>query len=322
MFLVNLRSRKVGTLLQICGFLSMACIFCTVLRAQGVQDFDYMLKRAKQGYADDQFRIGQAFEFGRGVERNAATAAEWYIRAAGAGDPRAQTEIATMYLSGVGVNQSETEAIRWLRQAASSDYLPAEFQLGTLYLLRRGVNPDEKEALRWIMRAASHGYHPAQVNLGIMYWNGLGVPADKTAAIQFFHKAADDQFAPAEFLLGNMYTLGTEVPKNLLQAIEWYKRAAGHGFACANLARLFARETPDYAQAYFWTAMTSYCTSEPGAAPDEFRQNVREHLTSRDILEIDSQVQDWLKNHQLVGGSVEFTNLPNNLVISAYAAPQ
>ena len=59
-----------------------------------------------------------AYDLGRGVPQNYATAAVWYLRAAEQGLHEAQADLGTMYASGRGVPLDYALAIKWWNRAA------------------------------------------------------------------------------------------------------------------------------------------------------------------------------------------------------------
>lgn len=158
-----------------------------------------------------------------------------------AGDPMAQTALATVYLAGIGgVTKDDAEAARWTRLAADQGFPPAEYDMALLYFTGRGVTKDDAESARWLQKAADKGVAPAQNNLALLYAVGQGVPKDLKKAAQLFRQAADQGFAEAENNLGVLYANGEGVKKDPKQAMKWFQKAAaqGHPAAQRNIERL------------------------------------------------------------------------------------
>ena len=59
-------------------------------------------EKALAGDTRAQLRMGIAFEFGQGVDRNVDEAMRWYRLAADRGDPVAQTDLGYLYESEIG----------------------------------------------------------------------------------------------------------------------------------------------------------------------------------------------------------------------------
>ncbi|HBO12982.1 MAG TPA: hypothetical protein DD491_09385, partial [Halieaceae bacterium] len=91
------------------------------------------LPLAEAGQARAQFAVGLAYDRGQGVERDAATAARWYRRAAAQELADAEYNLALLYLDGRGVKQDLEETVRLFRAAAERGHLPAQVNLAYSY---------------------------------------------------------------------------------------------------------------------------------------------------------------------------------------------
>jgi TPR repeat protein len=213
------------------------------LNAQMVPGDAAIAKQFSRAFAGDisvQRQLGLALEHGHaGVQQNIPQAAYWLGKAAGLGDPFAQTELGTMYLEGSGVPKDATKAAEWFQRAALSNYGIAEHNLGTLYYQGRGVNRDVDEAIRWFRKAAERGLPQSELNLGILALSGFG--GDDHEAIHWLQKAAHHHFANAWFALGYAYEKGRGEPQDFSKATKLYMQAADENVAAAhtNLGLLF-----------------------------------------------------------------------------------
>ena len=82
--------------------------------------------------------------------------AEWR-QLARAGDPMAQTAIASMYRFGEGRPANPVRAARWYRRAAKKGAVIAQLNLGEMYMLGIGVERDAVRAHLWLSLAAQGG---------------------------------------------------------------------------------------------------------------------------------------------------------------------
>ena len=80
--------------------------------------YDEWLPLAELGDAEAQFNLGVLYDEGAGVERDLATAADWYRKAATQGFIDAQTNLGIMYYHGLGVDRDHELAAHWFRLAA------------------------------------------------------------------------------------------------------------------------------------------------------------------------------------------------------------
>jgi uncharacterized protein len=82
-------------------------------------------------------------------------AAAKVIRAAKAGDIRAQAVLGWMYQNGSGVPQDYFLAAKWYQSAATQGHGGAQFELGLLHNKGQGVTQDHVLAYMWLNLSAS-----------------------------------------------------------------------------------------------------------------------------------------------------------------------
>jgi TPR repeat protein len=120
---------------------------------------------ASKGYAQANFELGLAYEFGHGVETNMETAAKFYARAAVQGNADAMDHYGVCYCNGTGVKQDCVEALKWFRKAVELGNRDALFDMGIMYANGTGVSKNWDEALYWYYRAALRGHKRARLKL-------------------------------------------------------------------------------------------------------------------------------------------------------------
>lgn len=119
---------------------------------------------AAAGDADALFNLGQAYKLGRGVDADAATARDYY------------------------------------RKAAVKGHLPAQANLG-IALFQAGEKP---EAIKWLKTAADRGEARAQYVLGIAAYNGDGVPRSQSLGYGYLLRAQASGLPQAVTALGGI----------------------------------------------------------------------------------------------------------------------
>ena len=67
------------------------------------QEFSELLRLAHLGNADSQFRVGEIYRKGEGIEKDSKEAAKWLLKASEQGNPQAQYRFGRMLHSGEGV---------------------------------------------------------------------------------------------------------------------------------------------------------------------------------------------------------------------------
>lgn len=160
---------------------------------------EWFQKAADQGHPDAQFRMGQAYELGLGVKRDAARAIEYYqgaaeggrddarLRwlnlAANEGDVNAQVNIALMFIAGSMVPQNLAEAEKWLGKAAQGRFAGCTRIEEVTKFAFSLANRDHPEGCYW---------------LGIIYKDGCGTPVDELTSAKWLIKAVDAGHATAQ----------------------------------------------------------------------------------------------------------------------------
>ena len=94
------------------------------------------------------------------------------------GDATAQYRIGVIYRKGFHVPQDKAKAFEWFRKAAEQGHVKAQYTLGIM--LNKGeVGPrDYVEARKWFEKAAAQGDPHASYSLGLLYFHGRGVTKD------------------------------------------------------------------------------------------------------------------------------------------------
>ncbi|KAH8092140.1 hypothetical protein JL720_5728 [Aureococcus anophagefferens] len=162
-----------------------------------------------------QYKLGLAYELGRGCVVDEARAAHFYGLAAEAGHVRAMFALAIAVDEGSG----------------------AQFSLGIRFAEGRGVDKDPARAAEWFSAAAAQGHAKAACNLGIMHAAGSGVAQDDTLAAFHYRQAARGGVARAMFDLACLYARGRGMAKDDVAALAWCTKAADLGDGTAMVAR-------------------------------------------------------------------------------------
>lgn len=181
------------------GISSMFVASCATLviwhahRIKGSRDMSNDVAKtralAEQGDVGAQYRLGNMYGAGRGVERDYSVALRWYQAAAEKGDSNAEFAIGYMYDTGTGVQQDFPEAMRWYRKAANQNNRRAQCAIAAMFYDGRGVGRDWASAAIFYRQAAENGLSRAQYDLGYMYYYGQGLTQDRAEAKRWFRAA-------------------------------------------------------------------------------------------------------------------------------------
>ena len=133
-------------------------------------------KAAYQGHIEAQYKLGEFYEAGKGIEKNYTEAFYWYKKAfyyfeelAKRGDVKAQYRVGLYYEFGKGVEKSYKKAFKWYDMAADFD------------------NENKKNSFRFFAMLFSgniSGNKEAQYKLGEFYEKGKEVKKDMKESCQ------------------------------------------------------------------------------------------------------------------------------------------
>jgi hypothetical protein len=123
---------------------AIALLGATVLHAQDVlsPELNGVLAKAEAGDPLSQFRLGSAYDTGRGAPRDGKQAMRWYLAAAEQGYAEAQNSVG----SGLQSEKRFAEALPWYERAAAQNHALATNNLAYLYDLGLGVVQDRQKA--------------------------------------------------------------------------------------------------------------------------------------------------------------------------------
>jgi TPR repeat protein len=119
-------------------------------------------------------------------------AAQYFLRAANAGDDDAAYSYGVMLRDGKGAPQNIGEAAHWLKRASDDGIVAGQVEYAIMLFNGEGVKKDEAEAAKILLTAASRGNPIAQNRIAHLYVTGEALPKDmaKAAAWNSFAKAA------------------------------------------------------------------------------------------------------------------------------------
>jgi len=115
---------------------------------------EWYLKAAAQNHTGAMNYLGWLYYEGLGVEKNKATAAQWFLGVALKGNADAQNRYEVYLLHDL---HEYVEAMKWFERAAEQGHSLAMSNIALNYCLGQGVEPDVVKAQEWLTKAAEHG---------------------------------------------------------------------------------------------------------------------------------------------------------------------
>jgi len=193
----------------------------------------------KELSADDARRAHDAY-----LQGDYATARQVWEKAAEEGDVLAQWRLGNMYRLGQGVDPDVKAALHYYELAGSHFDVGEQdaARLGvTIDALVRvagyyidgdeaaGIDPRPARAFRLYQITATYGHAAAQHKLGLMYITGTGVEANPTLGLKWLILSSRKHHAPALATLGDLYWDGEFVRQDRVKGLMWYHLAQMHG---------------------------------------------------------------------------------------------
>ncbi len=219
----------------------------------------YLHKAAEAGHRESQSLLGNWYETGKGVSKDATESVKWYLKAAEQGHAESQLNLYYIYQDGIGVPQDKTKAGIWLKRSAESGLAESQFCLSQELLSGKSFPRNEKEAVKWMYKAAEQGFPATFGYIGLFCRSGsCGVPQNDSEAVQWFRKGATQGDDLCQFELGNCYLNGAGVNQDEREALKWYRKAAAQDDAEAEnmlgICYLNGRGvSSNFSEAYRWT---------------------------------------------------------------------
>lgn len=155
---------------------------------------DQLMMEDRAAIIESMFRYAMYLEKGYGCQPAPPEAYKWMRRAAMAGLPKANVELARYLMLGIGRPKAEKLALQLLRhQAILTPQAPnVFFYLGHMCYTGMGMRrPNRTMALRFFERGAAYQDPRAINNLASMYERGMVVSRDTTKALTLYRMAAD-----------------------------------------------------------------------------------------------------------------------------------
>jgi TPR repeat protein len=157
-------------------------------------------KAIDKGSTAAMIELGVLYGLGQGVQKDTAQASKLFEKAAAAGDPRGNTNLAA--LSGGGSAPADRGL---LTKAADSGSAEAQYQLGVMYANGIGGPQDDFAARALFEKAAAQNHSGALLAMGVFAQDGRGGAEDSRAAKSYYQRAI---------------ALGNEDAKAALQRLE------------------------------------------------------------------------------------------------------
>lgn len=189
--------------------------------------YKYANLAAKNNDPKADYFLGAMYLIGKGVNKDAVQAAQWFEKSANQGDIDAQYQLAALYHNGEGVTKDDKKSVYWLQKAADAGNTDALSDLGFAYNHGQGVAKNSAKAMELYQKAAGKGDSIAMYNLGFNYGKNATIPNHYALAASWYQKSMEQEPNPcAANDLAILYAIGQGVPKDTVKAKSLFKSAA------------------------------------------------------------------------------------------------
>ena len=202
--------------------------------------------RIASGLGDPQaaFELGALLlEGANGLDKDPAGAKAQFERAAAKNHPGALYNLGVMALG--DEKPDYPKAAQYFLRAAQAGDDNAAYSYGVMEREGKGVAQNVTDAARWLKRAADAGVIAAQVEYAIMLFNGVGAPKDEAGAADILKIAAAKGNPIAQNRLAHLYVAGRVVERDLAKAAAWNAFAKAGGLTDEGLDVQTANLTPE-----------------------------------------------------------------------------
>jgi flagellar biosynthesis GTPase FlhF len=127
--------------------------------------FEFQMKLANKGNVEAQFKVGEMYENGFGVEKNTEEGMKWITKAAEQGHETAGFKLLYYDLKKNGVNAGNKAQFDELNNKALAGNGQAEYYVGLMHANGVGVKKDEDKALDWLSKASLVGVTAAEAEI-------------------------------------------------------------------------------------------------------------------------------------------------------------
>lgn len=200
------------------------------------------------GDKNAQFQLGVML-LDDGEPNDKAAAKALFEKAAAQGHAAALYNLGVLAIPDDGTTKPDfAKAADYFRRAADAGDGNGAYSYGVLLRDGKGVPLDTAQSAIWLKRAADGGVIAGQVEYAIVLFNGIGVERDEGGAAKIFKLAAARKNPIAQNRLAHLYLGGRGVPQDIVQAALWHSFAKAAGIQDKELDDAIAHLTPEQAK--------------------------------------------------------------------------
>ncbi|MDA3869512.1 MAG: hypothetical protein PF589_06120 [Gammaproteobacteria bacterium] len=158
----NVVPLRINWIQKLTGLTLLLCVLLCSPWAQADGLFDFQMKLASKGNAEAEFKVGEMYETGFGVEKDMKAAREWINKAAAQGHETANFKLLYWEIESNGVKDESKNKLAELKSKANNGNPQAMYYLGKMHAYGVGVKTNYDLALDWLNKATFVGVIEAE----------------------------------------------------------------------------------------------------------------------------------------------------------------
>ncbi len=143
--------------------MSFTLLLPAIVQADGL--FDFQMKLAEKGNAEAEYKVGEMYETGFGVEKNMDKALSWITKSAAQGHETAKFKLLYWDVEKNSITKSNKPEVEALISKARAGNPQAQFYVGKMHAHGIGVKKNTNKAIEWLNKAALVGVLAAESEL-------------------------------------------------------------------------------------------------------------------------------------------------------------
>ena len=234
------------------GIFSFGLQICPLQAQDSISDQSIKSLEIKVAQGNDtaMVRLGNIYEWGKGIDKNPTMALKLYQIAAGKKNKDAACNCARIFIEGKAGKPNTKEGTEWLSKAITWGSGRAAYMYGYYHFKGKYLAEDDNKALGYFKQAAALKHPEGTAYLAHCYSNGYGTEENLDLAVKYWITAADLGDTWAAGKAAHFYYKGVKVKKDIKLAAQLFKRAieANEYSAASGYAEYLKHESKDIHQ--------------------------------------------------------------------------
>ncbi len=153
-------SKTAAASIVLLAFFVITLLLSMIVQADGL--FDFQMKMAERGNAEAEYKVGEMYETGFGVNKDMNAAKNWITKSANQGNEAAGFKLLYWDMQKNGINAANKAQVETLQLKAKEGNAQAQYYVGKMHANGVGVAKNHNKAISWLNKAALYGVLAAE----------------------------------------------------------------------------------------------------------------------------------------------------------------